>query len=391
MSAPKIDVLMSAYNAGRFIKATIDSILAQSFRDFRLIVVDDGSTDDTPDILERLAAQDARIVVLTQPNGGIVSALNAGLALCAAPYLARHDADDLSDPNRFAVELAYLESNPECVAVSARARHIDAKDVLLGTVSTRKDPDKADARAIPAVEPYILQPLLMARLAAIKAVGGYRLLQVAEDSDLYWRLRAIGRLHNLQDCLGSYRIHDDSISSASIVRGRQAAIWSQLAALSAQRRSENKPDIGFDEALLHRISRAVSLQDMMALIAERISSDERRWLSLAASAKLLELCYYRPFEPDGSDITFIRQALATGQTTCASANCGAFQEALMSAAIRMAFAGSLNDALRLAGWKKALTLLARIAFRIAVPSSLKKRIKALFGRPVARPVAGAAR
>lgn len=390
MSPPKIDVLMSAYNAGRFIESTIDSILAQTIRDFRLIIVDDGSTDDTPDILERLAAKDTRIVVLRQANGGIVSALNAGLALCVAPYLARHDADDLSDPNRFAMELAYLESNPDCVAVSARARHIDANGALLGTVSTRKDPDKADARAIPAVEPYILQPLLMTRLAAVKAAGGYRLLQVAEDSDLYWRLRTVGRLHNLQDCIGSYRIHDDSISSSSIVRGRQAAMWSQLAALSAQRRLENRPDIDFNETLLRGISQTVSLQDMMTLTAARTSDDERRWLSLAVSAKLLELCYYRPFEPDETDVTFIRQAVVAGQMTCGTANYGAFQEALMSAAIRMAFAGRFKDSFRLAGWRKAPTLLARIAFRIALPPSLKDRIKALLGRPGARPAVEAA-
>ncbi|RYD20647.1 MAG: glycosyltransferase [Lysobacteraceae bacterium] len=126
----QIDVLMSTYNAGRFLPETLASIQAQTIRDIRIIIVDDGSTDNSPELLAQAARQDPRIHVITQANGGIVAALNAGLAACTAPFIARHDADDLSNPDRFERQIRYLEANPDCVAVAGAARQID---VLMST------------------------------------------------------------------------------------------------------------------------------------------------------------------------------------------------------------------------------------------------------------------
>src|SRR5688572_3125739 len=99
--APAVSVLMPVYNAERFVAQTVDSILAQTFVDFEFIIIDDGSTDDSPEILKRYERRDPRIRLVSRPNTGYVPALNEGLELVRGEFLARIDADDLSDPRRF--------------------------------------------------------------------------------------------------------------------------------------------------------------------------------------------------------------------------------------------------------------------------------------------------
>src|SRR5690349_10856990 len=112
MQPARIDVLIPVYNGARTVASAVRSMQTQTLRDIRIHVVDDGSTDDTPQILRALADADDRIVVHTQPNGGIVDALNAGLARCTAPFVARHDADDLAYPQRLQRQLDYLLEHP---------------------------------------------------------------------------------------------------------------------------------------------------------------------------------------------------------------------------------------------------------------------------------------
>ena len=125
-----VDILLPVFNGATTITEAIESLQRQTFTSFRIIVVDDGSTDRTLEILTGLAARDSRITILTQPNLGIVAALNAGLRLCQAEFVARHDADDISDPSRLAVELDYLRSHTDCMAVSGAvntsARKVDS-------------------------------------------------------------------------------------------------------------------------------------------------------------------------------------------------------------------------------------------------------------------------
>src|SRR5262249_27322353 len=142
---------------------------------------DDGSTDRTPEVLAALAARDSRITVLTQPNGGIVDALNAGLRLCQAEFIARQDADDISDPSRLEVELDYFRSHPDCVAVSGAVKHIDEQGRFLGTLQAFPPPDCADPRWAPSREPYLMHPFLMVRHAVPNTWGCFRPLIIAHD------------------------------------------------------------------------------------------------------------------------------------------------------------------------------------------------------------------
>jgi glycosyltransferase involved in cell wall biosynthesis len=132
---------MAAYNAERFVAEATASILAQTLEDFEFIVVDDGSTDSTVQIVESF--NDPRIRMLRLEHRGIPAALNAGIAAVRAPYMARMDADDVSDPRRLARQLEFMQSNPDCVVVGtsgaphrchesparhARARHARSRD-----------------------------------------------------------------------------------------------------------------------------------------------------------------------------------------------------------------------------------------------------------------------
>ena len=126
MPAPVIDVVIPVFNGERTVESAVASIQAQTVRDIRILVVNDGSTDGTQAIVERMAAADGRIVLLNRVNGGIVDALNAGLAACTADLIARHDADDLAVPERFETQLAWMQAHPDCSAVSGAIIEIDA-------------------------------------------------------------------------------------------------------------------------------------------------------------------------------------------------------------------------------------------------------------------------
>jgi GT2 family glycosyltransferase len=304
-----VDIVVPVFNGATTITEAIESLQRQTFTNFRIIVVDDGSTDQTPEVLAALRARDSRITVVTQPNGGIADALNAGLRLCQAEFVARQDADDISHPSRLAMELDYLRSHPDCVAVSGAVRHIDEQGRFLGTVQRFPQPDRADPRWAPSREPYLMHPFLMVRRADLQAVGGYRYVHYSEDTDLYWRLQERGAMQNLDTPLGKYRVHTRSISSASIINGRIMASSSQLAGLSALRRRTGRADLHFPKEAITEYRNARTLLKLWELTKRQLDDDEARYLRIAMASKLLELSSYRPYELEFSDCQFIRGAL----------------------------------------------------------------------------------
>src|ERR1051325_1151561 len=113
---PTVSVLLPVYNAERYLESALQSVLGQTFSDFEVIAVDDGSKDNSKKILERFAANDPRIRVISRPNTGIVGALNDGLAVARGEFIARMDADDVALPGRFQAQLDYLRGHPDCIA-----------------------------------------------------------------------------------------------------------------------------------------------------------------------------------------------------------------------------------------------------------------------------------
>lgn len=373
-----VDVLIPAFNAAKTIRSAVESIQRQTVRDIRIVVVDDGSTDDTAAIVTAMARTDPRIHVLTKPNGGVVDTLNFGLRFCRSKILARHDADDLAAPERFAKQLAYLQSHPDCVAVGGAARHIDEDGRPLGHTHLRS-PDQADPYWVPSREPYILHPFLMTYLASVQKVGGYRYVLHAEDTDLYWRLRETGRLHNLDDVLGDYRFHTQSVSSASIRNGRIGALTSQLAGISALRRREHHPDLAFSKIAIDEYERAESLREMFEISARQLTPAEASYLEISAAAKLLELTGYRPFDLELEDCRFIRRALGRDLSTLAPDNRAVLRRMRIGAAARMLGAGRITEAMTLVAPRLYPQALIHMAFQSLVPPALRRRVRRAIG------------
>ena len=309
MANRSVEVLVPVYNGARTIKASLASIQAQTISDIRILVVNDGSTDDTAEIVKSLAREDPRIYLVNKQNSGIVETLNAGLQYCDAEFIARFDADDVSYPQRLEVQLSYLHENADCVAVGCRIDHIDEAGHPLSNLPHPGQPDLADPWRVPAREPYLMHSFLMVRRSAMIKVGGYRHVMNSEDTDLYWRLTECGRLYNLEISLGQYRMNPMSISGASIGNGRVMAINSQRAALSAIRRRQGRQDLNFTYSKKAPFE-SRTLEELYQLSCSDLDSEERAHLSIAASAKLLELASYRPYELEYSDCVFIRRSLS---------------------------------------------------------------------------------
>ncbi|WP_169742850.1 glycosyltransferase family 2 protein [Muricoccus aerilatus] len=335
-NSPIIDVLIPVYNSAATLAESIESIQKQTVSNIRILVVDDGSTDNSQAIIESIAAQDPRVEYIRKPfNSGIVDALNLGMERCQAPYVARHDADDLAYANRFQVQLDYLSSHPECLAVGAVARHIDADGRPLGGYSTLPPPELADPKWIPSREPYLMHPFLMMRGDALKAVGGYRYAFHSEDTDLYWRLQELGRLYNIPELLGEYRIHAGSITSKSMRNARVGAINSQLAAISAVRRRTGQTDLDFPRERVAECEVAGTIEGMLQIVAKDLAKSEYEYLRIAVAAKLAESAGYRLHHLDLEDCDFIRTTLSGKLHAMSLENAGEIKERLIVVGTKM--------------------------------------------------------
>ncbi len=131
MMHPRVTVLMPVRNGEKYLTEAIDSIGQQSLVDFEFVIVNDGSTDATPSLLEQAAKHDPRIPILTCGSVGIAGALEAGRAVARASYIARMDADDVALPHRLALQVDYLDAHPSVVAVGGQVRNINEHGTAL--------------------------------------------------------------------------------------------------------------------------------------------------------------------------------------------------------------------------------------------------------------------
>lgn len=239
--APAISVLMTVYNSRTYVAEAAESILAQTFRDFELLIIDDGSTDDSLSILKSLADKDSRIRLVSRPNTGLARALNEAIDLAKGEFLARMDADDIAMPDRFEKQIAYLRSHPNCVAVGSRAMNIDPYGMTLLPRDVKLTHEEIDAELMQGKGGAMIHPSVMMRRDAVIAAGKYRHeYNTLEDLDLFLRLAERGELANLADTLLNYRQH-----LQSIVRTKQDEQNSKRRKLMEEtytRRGRGKPD-----------------------------------------------------------------------------------------------------------------------------------------------------
>jgi glycosyltransferase involved in cell wall biosynthesis len=209
-----LSVVMSVYDGAATLDRTLDSIAAQTERDYELIVIDDGSRDDTPAILARRAAGDARIRVIGQQNTGLTRALIRGCAEARGEFIARHDCGDQSMPERFAKQLAAFEAQTVLVSCAMDYRAPGGEWLYCATGDggeIRTSLLRDDARRIHGVA----HGAAMFRRAAYTAAGGYRAeFRFAQDLDLWIRLAPLGTITVVPEALYTATFEPRAISGA---------------------------------------------------------------------------------------------------------------------------------------------------------------------------------
>lgn len=267
----EVDVLITAYNADRYLAAAIESIQKQTLEHWRLIVVDDCSTDNTPRILERFCAQDSRILALKGRHQGIAAAANRGLEKCTAPYIARLDADDIALPHRLALQKDYLDANPNTLAIGTDVQLIDesAKPIRLRRVPYSHE---AVLKTL-GTRNCIYHPSCMIRAGDLREIGGYReQFRNSEDYDLWLRMSERGNLANLPNVATLYRKHDTQVTSKA--NTHRLTLYSVAAALDYFVRRYGVPaepvtiDEGNNDSISRGLAQLYSLDlDPMDLLA----------------------------------------------------------------------------------------------------------------------------
>lgn len=219
---PRVSVHMPVHNTMRYLDEAVGSIRAQTFENWELIVIDDGSTDGSLTVLERPAAADSRVRLISRENRGIGATRNECLGLAHSEYFAAMDSDDISHPERLARQVEYLDSHHDCVAVGTRVRLIDPDGAEIRDWSDYVTHEEIDRAHLAGHGGAMTHPASMFRRQTLVDLGGYLSeFEPAEDFDLFLRLGEIGKLHDLPEVHFSYRQHPQSAGHAR--RERQHA------------------------------------------------------------------------------------------------------------------------------------------------------------------------
>lgn len=212
LKSTDLSVLMSVYNAEKYLVEAIQSVLCQSFNNFEFIIINDGSTDASEEILRFYEKKDKRIKLISRENYGLVSSLNEALDYASANLIARMDADDISMPLRFEEQIKYLLEHPEVVCVGTASIVIDEDGDELIALEVPSQDNVIQERLLSGHCP-IEHPSVMYRADCVRALGGYRKeFEAAEDYDLWLRMGELGALANINKPLIKYRYLSTSIS-----------------------------------------------------------------------------------------------------------------------------------------------------------------------------------
>lgn len=208
---PLVSVILPAHNASAYIDAALESILKQTYDNLEVILLDDGSTDNTWDIINRY--QDERITLIRiQPNKGLIHALNYSLSLAKGKYIARMDADDISRPHRIAQQVAFMESQPSYVVCASSVIYFNGNKQTCKINFPQKHEEIMACLTL--FQRWMCHPSALIRRACIVEHNiTYRQeYEQAEDYHLWGELAKYGKLHNLEDPLLHYQIHEGQVS-----------------------------------------------------------------------------------------------------------------------------------------------------------------------------------
>ncbi len=211
---PKISVIVAVNNGETYLPDALDSILGQTFADFEVLIVDDGSTDNTKQVILDYIRLDSRIKIiesLAQHSVGLTRCLNHLLKFSESEYIARMDADDICLPHRFERQLQYMRDRPSVVCLGSAVEHIDSAGESLRIEINPCEHAEIERQLLCGIGGSLRHPTAFIRRKALHDIGAYcEKYRTAQDLDLYLRLARVGELANTQEILLRYRIHAQS-------------------------------------------------------------------------------------------------------------------------------------------------------------------------------------
>lgn len=247
---PLISVILPVYNASKFLAESIKSMLEQTFTNFELIIINDGSTDNSQSIIESF--DDKRIRFFQKPNTGLIDSLNLAVAHSRGSWIARMDADDISSPNRLEEQIKFIDSG--VAVIGTQAILIDENGKIYGKTKFATNPDEILLNLQKHIS-NVVHPSVLINKTLLLKVGGYDpKMHVAEDYDLWLRISKIGKIININQSLLSLRKHGDNISSTKL----SVSVQNCLISLAYYFKSKSPEIMSIDEYNLLKKSVSVT-------------------------------------------------------------------------------------------------------------------------------------
>lgn len=240
MSTSILTVAIPVYNAMPYLPEAVESILKQSYSDFMLLLINDGSTDSSAEFINSI--KDQRVTVIHNENKGLGATLNDIIGKCNTDLLARMDADDVSYPARLALQVDYMTKHPETVMLGTQVEFIAGAKTFAGP-ATPTDNDGIHDLLLKR-KAAVCHASCIFKTAALKKIGGYKINRAGQDTDLFLRMCEAGQVANLDKILYKIRVHGDSTCFTDwdkINRGRAYAVN------CAKHRANGKPECDYEE------------------------------------------------------------------------------------------------------------------------------------------------
>lgn len=215
MNNPVVSVIMSVYNDKKYVSVAIDSILNQSFKDFEFIIINDGSTDKTLEILNDYERKDSRIVLINQENKGLTKSLNIGIKKAKGKYIARMDSDDISHPQRLQKQIEFLENNQEYGLVGTNVEKIDEKGKHI-EFNTTKYSNEEIQKTLYTRNCFAHGSVMINKDLVSKDLYYDEEFKYAQDYRLWAKIAKKFKIANLREPLYKLRLHENSISKEKI-------------------------------------------------------------------------------------------------------------------------------------------------------------------------------
>ena len=289
---------MPVRDARPYLARSLGSLRRQTFHDFEIVAVDDGSTDGSGEWLERAAAREPRLVVLRSEPAGIPAALNRALAAARAPIVARMDADDLSHPRRFEIQLEHLRRDPQVAVVGSRVRLFPPAWTGIGMKRWIEWHNALDTHDAMAREVLIDSPLVhgtaMVRREWLERVGGWTTRPWPEDLDLWIRLLESGaRLAKRPETLYAWRQHEASATRRDPRYRRESFVELKIETLARRLVNGRPPTVLGVGASLERWRQALAARFPGTRAVETRDPGPRLFANLAPPLVLVLVAFQR--------------------------------------------------------------------------------------------------